>query len=80
MELVHVRTISTFITIYNYCIQFLISMEHKRVVVGQYLRIMMGINLCVVFYVYCVWVFRRLRDARRRDCATRDAREPRENR
>ena len=83
MEIAHVRTVSTCITS---VLQFVIVVEYKRVAVGHSLHITMGFNLCVVFYVCktqhtvcCVWVFKRLRDARRgtvrRARAARAARE-----
>ena len=69
MEIARVRTVSTCITS---VLQFVIVVEYKRVAVGHSLHITMGFNLCVVFYVCktqhtvcCVWVFKRLRDARR---------------
>ena len=62
MEIARVRTVSTCITS---ILKFLISVEHKRVAFGHCLRIMMVFNLCVAFYVCCVWVFQRLSDARR---------------
>jgi hypothetical protein len=76
MEIARVRTVSTCMANIP---QFLISVVHKRVVFGHYLRIMMDCSVCVVFYVCCVWVFQRLRDARRgtvrRARAARAARE-----